>query len=145
MNRSVPLHSLAQPTFFWEHLAVRKLLLIVLACVGCTRTSEQDVSAEAADSWRVGLTDEQVSAVLEDREACSQMHQKLTDAAGDPAPGSIEEFGLRRLQTHYDEYVREVQAGNLKTAAAYFREQIEGKELIDLAWEQSAEPPPPGR
>lgn len=129
----------------WEHLPVRTLVLMILAAVGCTRTGGHDVSAKVEEAWNVGLTDEQASAVLQDQQACGEMHQKLMDAAGNPAQGSIEQLGLIRLKTHHDEYLREVQAGNLKTAARYFRRQIEGKELIDLAWEQSAEPAPRGR
>jgi hypothetical protein len=129
-----------------EALSMRTFLLMILACVGCARTGgQQDISAELRESWRVGLTDEQTLAVLKEQEACSEMHQKLMNAAGNPAKGSIEQLGLIRLKAHYDEYVREVQAGHLNTAAPYFRQQIEGKELIDLAWEQSAEAPPRGR
>jgi hypothetical protein len=124
---------------------MRTFILIVLTAVGCTRTGETDVSAEVGESWRVGLTDEQALTVVKDRESCSQMYQKLLDAAGNPAKGSIENLGLIRLKSHYDEYLREVQAGHPRTAARYFRQQIEGKELIDLAWEQSAEAPPRGR
>jgi len=120
---------------------MRAFLLMVFTCVGCTRPGEQDVSANIEESWRVGLTDEQAFAVVKDREACSEMYQKLMDAAGNPAKGSIEHLGLIRLKAHNDEYLREVQAGHLRTAARYFRQQIEGKELIDLAWEQSAEAP----
>jgi hypothetical protein len=76
------------------------------------------------------------------------MRRDVSKANGrgrNPRQGSIEHLGLIRLETHYDEYLREVQAGNLKTAARYFRQQIEGKELIGLAWEQSAEASPSGR
>ena len=124
---------------------MRALVLMTLAAVGCTRIGGQDVSAEVGETWRVGLTDEQALAVLDDREVCSEMYQRLMDEAGIPAKGSIEYLGVIRLKTHYEEYLREVQAGNVKTAARYFRQQIEGKNLIDLAWEQSAEASPHGR
>jgi hypothetical protein len=124
---------------------MRGLCLIILAIVGCTRTGRHDVSVDVGEAWRVGLTDEQALKVLKDEETCGEMYRKLMDAAGDPAKGSIEHLGLIRLKTHYDEYLREVQAGNLKTAAPYFLRQIEGKNLTDLAWEQSAEAPSPRR
>jgi hypothetical protein len=125
---------------------MRRLLLIVLVSVGCTRNNRgHEVSVEVGEAWRVGLTDEQALRLLKDEETCGKMYRKLRDAAGDPAKGSIEHLGLIRLKTHYDEYSREVQAGNLKTAAPYFLRQIEGKNLTDLAWEQSAEPSPRGR
>jgi hypothetical protein len=129
----------------WEDLRLRALLLMVLATMGCTRTGAHEASAEASNAWSMGLTEEQVLAVLKDEEACTEMYQRLMEAAGNPPTGSIEHLGVIRLKTHYDEYLREVQAGNLKTAARYFRRQIEGKNLMDLAWEQSAEAPPRGR
>jgi hypothetical protein len=124
---------------------MRRLLLTALVSVGCTRTGGHEVSVEVGEAWRVGLTDQQVLKVLKDKETCGEMYRKLVDAAEDPAIGSIEHLGLVRLKTHYDEYLREVQAGNLKTAAPYFLRQIEGKNLTDLAWEQSAKPSPRGR
>ena len=122
---------------------MRTIMLVILVCLGCTRTA--NVGSTDAEAWRVGLTDEQVAAVQADRAACREMYDKLIDLGGEPAPGSVEYLGLIRLKMHHDEYLREVQAGNLKTAARYFRRQIEGKNLMDLAWEQSAEAPPRGR
>jgi hypothetical protein len=116
-------------------------MLVILVCLGCTRT----VSVGSTEAWRVGLTDEQVAVVQADRAACREMYDKLIDLGGEPAPGSVEHLGLIRLKMHHDEYLREVQAGNLKTAAPYFRRQIEGKNLTDLAWEQSAEAVKVGR
>ena len=116
---------------------MRTHLLIILCCVGCARSVKDESAAEEA--WHVGLTDEQAAAVRADRVACSEMYNQLLDAAGEPAPGSVEYVGLIRLKSHHDEYLREVRAGNLRTAAPYFRQLIEGKNLTDLAWEQSAE------
>jgi len=124
---------------------MRSLLLMVLVSVGCTRTGGHDISVDVGESWRVGLTDAQALKVLKDEETCAEMYRKLIDAADHPAVGSIEHLGLIRLKTHYGEYLREVQSGNLKTAAPYFLRQIEGKNLTDLAWEQSAEASPRGR
>ena len=122
---------------------MRTLLLVTLCCVGCARSAKDNRTAEEA--WHVGLTAEQVAAVQADKVACSEMYNKLRDVAGDPAPGSVEYLGLIRLNAHHDEYLREVRAGNLRTAAPYFRQLIEGKNLTDLAWEQSAEIPKLGR
>src|SRR5207248_11698606 len=119
------------------------LLCVILCCAGCARSvNDKETAAEA---WDAGLTAEQVAAVHADKAACSEMYDKLLEAAGDPAPGTVERLGLVRLEAHHDEYLSEVRAGNLKTAAGYFRRLIEGKSLIDLAWEQSAEAPAIGR
>ena len=122
---------------------MRTLLLAIFCCIGCARSINDEIATEKA--WRVGLTDEQAAAVQADEVACSEMYHKLLDAAGDPAQGTVEYLGLVRLKAHHDEYMREVRAGNLKTAALYFRQMIEGKNLTDLAWEQSAEITKTGR
>jgi hypothetical protein len=122
---------------------MRTLLLVTFCCAGCARSVKDESAHE--DAWHAGLTDEQVAAVQADKVACSEMYDKLRDAAGDPAPGSVEYLGLIRLNAHHDEYLREVRAGNLRTAAPYFRQLVEGKTLTDLAWEQSAELPNVGR
>jgi len=116
---------------------MRPLLLVTLCCIGCGRSVDHDKALE--ENWHLGLTEQQIAAVRADQIACSEMRQKLLVVAGDPAPGTVEYLGLVRLNAHHEEYLRAVRAGNLKTAARYFRQLIEGKTLTDLAWEQSAE------
>jgi hypothetical protein len=128
-----------------KYLRLHAVFLMIVGTIGCIRTGAYEASSEVSDGWNVGLTDEQALAVIKEGESCTEMYDKLIEAAGNPAKGSIEYLGLIRLRTQYDEYLREVQAGNLKTAAPYFRRQIEGKNLMELAWEQSAEAPPRGR
>ena len=81
---------------------MRTLLLVILCCVGCARSVNDERTAEEA--WDVGLTNEQAAAVQADKVACSDMYHKLLDVAGDPARGSVEHLGLIRLKTHHDEY-----------------------------------------
>jgi hypothetical protein len=103
-------------------------LVLLLVIAGCSPTVKHEVT---------------VADVERDKARCSELVNKLmSDIDGAPDatdPKSESSLVLTRLRTYHAKYMKEVTAGNLRTAAPKFLSQIEGKALAQLAAEQRAE------